>query len=140
MATKRQITIQPYQPDDTENLGNNTKQFSDKDIGKSVKYNGDQMDPCADGDEIAGFVQSVNMATSDGHSVGGVRTDGRAEALDEAGTLAVDDFVVAGTAGVLGTFALANVKIAAGTPLRYKWVVIAVIGAGAGRTVRLKRI
>lgn len=141
MTAKRQLLIQPYMPDFTENLGNNTGQFSSNDIGKAVVYNGDQMDQAADGNEIVGFVTSVEPGTKDGHSVGSVRKTGRIKALDEAGTLAVGNLVVAGTAGTLGTAALANVKVAAGTePGNFKWVVIAVYGTGAGRECLLERL
>ena len=138
MATKRALTIQPYMPDDTENLGDNTGQFASNDIGKAVVYNGDQMDQAADTDEIVGFVQSVEPGTKDGHSLGSVRKRGRAYALDEAGTLAVGNPVVAGTPGTLGTSALANVNV--GTPATFKWIVIAALGTGAGRKVLLERV
>jgi len=138
MAVTRQLLIQPYTPDVTENLGDNTGQFSDQDIGKPVVYNGDQMDLAAATNEIVGFVQSVEPGTSLGHSIGSVRKQGRAKVIDEAGTLAVGDLVVAGTAVALGTLGVANV--AAGAPATYKWVVLAVTGAGAGRNALVERV
>lgn len=138
MVAKRQLLIDPYRPDDTENLGDNTGQYNDQDAAKGVKYSGDAMVACADGDEIVGFVTSVNPGTKDGYSVGGVKKWGRVEAKDEAGTLAVGNEVVAGTAGTLGTYALQNVKVAAGA-IKYTWVVIRAAGV-AGGTVLLERI
>ena len=131
MTTKRAVTISPYVPDDTENLGDNTGQFSDKDIGKALKYSGDTMVPCATGDEIAGFVTSVEPGTKDGHSIGAVRKKMRVEALDEVGTLAVGNLVSAGTAGTLGTYALQNVKVDA-TALLFPWMVINAPGEAGG--------
>jgi len=143
MATKRQMLIQPYQPDFTENLGNNTGQFSDKDIGKAVVYNGDQMDQAAAGDQIVGFVTSVEPATVEGHSVGSVRKTGRVWAADEAGTLNVGDRVQAGTPIALGTVGKANVvaldTVAHPQPT-YNWVVIRVDAGAAGRTVLLEKV
>jgi len=140
MTAQRQMLIQPYQPDFTENLGDNTGQYSDSDIGKAMKYSGDTVVLCADGDEILGFVQSVEPGTKDGHSIGSIRKDGRAIALDEAGTLSVGDIVTAGTAGTLGTAAYNNVKVA-GTPgdVITKWQVIRA-GSGAGTEVLLERV
>ena len=140
MVALRQSLIDPYRPDRTENLGDDTSEYSDQDVGKAVKLSGDTMVMCASGDEIQGFVASVNVGTTDGYSVGGVTSDvgTRQWALDEAGSLAVGGLVVAGTAGVLGTLARANVI--AGTPTRHKWEVIRVDGTGAGRTVLLQKV
>ena len=141
---KREVLIQPYMPDYTEMLGATaTNEFNDQDIGKAVKYSGDQMVLCAAGDEICGFVTAVEPYTKDGYSVGSVRKTGRIEAADEAGTLNVGDLVVAGTPGTLGTYALQNVQLedAVNAPIKkYFWEVVAVKGTGAGRTVVLERI
>lgn len=134
---KRQVLIQPYMPDFAESLGDNTGQYNDQDIGKAVKYDGDAMIACASGDEIVGFVTAVEPGTKDGFSIGAVRKDGRMEALDEAGTLAVGGLVVAGTATALGTAGKQNVI--AGAPATYKWVVVAAAGVAAG-TVVLERV
>lgn len=141
MAKQRQMLIQPYIPDYTENLGDNTGQFNDQDIGKAVVYNGDQMDPAALNDEIDGFVMSVEPGTADGHSIGSVRKKGRVWAVDEAGTLAVGDRVQAGTAGALGTLAAQNVVVLNLTtypePVS-NWRVVRVDAGGAGRQVLLE--
>ena len=143
MAKLRQMLIQPYAPDFTENLGGATGEFSDQDIGKAVVYNGDQMDQAASADQIVGFVMSVEAATADGHSVGSVRKNGRAWALDEAGSLAVGDRVQAGTAGTLGTLANANVAVLSlitHPEPTFSWVVIRVDAGGAGRAVMLEKV
>ncbi len=138
MATKRAVLIQPYRPDWTENLGNNTGQYNDQDIGKGVKYSGDTMVLVADGDEIVGFVTAVEPGTKDGHSIGAVRKEGRVEALDEAGTLSVGDKVVAGTAGTLGTYALQNVKVTVAATV-FTWIVVTA-ASGAGEVCVLERV
>jgi len=137
MATKRAVLIQPYRPDVTENLGDSTGEFNDQDIGKGLVYNGDFMDPAASTNEIVGFVTSVEPYTKDGHSIGSVRKEGRVEAIDEAGTLAVGDLVVAGTAGTLGVYALQ--KVVSGSPATFKWMVITAPAVAGGVCV-LERV
>jgi hypothetical protein len=137
MATKRAVLIQPYRPDVTENLGDNTGQYNDQDIGKGVKYSGDAMVAVADGDEIVGFVTAVEPGTKDGFSIGAVRKEGRVQALDTVGNLAVGALVVASTAGTLGTYALQQVKT--GTPATYKWIVVTA-ATGAGGVCVLERV
>jgi len=147
---KRQLLLQPYKPDVAERLGTAVAavpgttgrggQYSDVDIGKAVKYSGDTMVECADGDEIHGFVTSVNVASVDGFSVGAVRKEGRVKAIDEAGTLTVGTVVTAGTAIGVGTAGLANVKAAVtAANVVFPWVVIAVYGDAAD-TVLLERV
>lgn len=147
---KRQLLLQPYKPDVAERLGaaaaavpgttGRGGQYSDVDIGKAMKYSGDAMVECADGDEIVGFVTSVNVASNDGFSVGSVRKEGRVQAIDEAGTLSVGDIVVAGTAIGVGTAGKANVKVATtAADVVFPWVVIAVYGDAAD-TVLLERV
>jgi len=144
MTTKRQMLIDPYNPDFTENLGDNTGQYNDQDIGKAVKYSGDTMILVADNDQIDGFVMSVEPGTKDGHSVGSVRKRGRVNALDFAGTLAVGDRVQASsTIGTLGTLAVHTVEIinlVVHTEPVADWVVIRVDAGGAGRALILERI
>lgn len=141
--------IEPYVPDRTELLGDNTKQFSDKDIGKAVKYDGVAMILCADGDPIVGFVTAVEAYSSQGYSVGSVKMDVNTEALgtDEDGGLAVGDFVQAGTPVVLGTANGANGQnvVAMVTPASvaaHKWQVVAtyVTPSTAGDQVMLRKV
>lgn len=104
-TNQRQQTISPYLPDRAEKIGDDTKQASAIDIGKPVKLAGATTDLCADGDEIYGFIASVEAGSSDGHSVGGVSADVGQEivATDEAGDLTVGARVVAGTPVAFGT-------------------------------------
>ncbi len=97
--------INPYLPARVEYLGNNTKQFSSKDIGKPVKLAGETTGLCAFGDEIYGFVESVEVGSDQGYSYGAVLCDPGHEVIakDEANDLAVGDLVVAGTPTALGT-------------------------------------
>lgn len=97
--------INPYLPARVEYIGNNTKQASSKDIGKPVKLNGETTALCGYGDEIYGFIESVEVGTDQGYSYGGVLSDVGHEVIakDEAGTLVVGDLVVAGTPIALGT-------------------------------------
>lgn len=147
MTAKRELLITPYIPDRTENLGDNTGQYGQNDISKPVKLSGSTCVPCADGDEIYGFVQSVEAFTYDGHSVGGVAADtGReAYATDEVGTMSVGDLAVAGTPTALGTAEIAtgpNVKAAA-TPASviHRWQVMEIVsGSGAGAKLLLRKI
>ena len=141
MVAKRQITIAPYSPDDTENLGNNTGQYVSNDMGKAVKYSGDTMVLCASGDPIIGFISSVSPGTNDGYSIGGVNKHNRQAAIDSAGSLSVGDIVVAGAPGTLGTLANQNVIVepSAGDAKQWPWVVISVSSGGAGRACIVER-
>ena len=129
--------INPYLPARVEYLGNNTKQFSSKDIGKPVKLAGETTALCASGDEIYGFVESVEVGSDQGYSYGAVLCDPGHEVIakDEAGTLVVGNIVVAGTATALGTVTPAggyNVKIAAGTEAKiHQWQVLAKYTTGS---------
>ncbi len=129
--------INPYLPARAEYIGNNTGQASSKDIGKPVKLSGQTTALCASGDEIYGFIESVEVGTNNGYSFGGVLCDPGHEVIakDEVGNLAVGDLVVAGTAIAFGTQTPAggyNVKKAAGTEAGlHKWQVMAVYTAGS---------
>jgi hypothetical protein len=141
----RQVEISPYRPDRTEKIGNNTGQASYVDIGKPVKLSGDAVVICTAGDEIYGFISSVNAGTMDGFSVGGVVADAGREmvAVDEAGGLAVGDLVVAGTAVALGTAGVGNVAVAAGTEDgidRWRVVGLEVSPSTAGKEVLLRKL
>lgn len=142
---KRQLLVSPYQPDRTERIGDNTGQAGMADIGKPVKLSGDTVVLCADGDEIYGFIASVEAFTEGGHSIGGVVCDVGREmiAVDEDGGLAVGNLVVASTPVAFGTAGIANVKVAAGTEDGlHKWQVIGleVSPSTAGKQVLLRKI
>ena len=101
----RVAEVDPYRPARTELIGNNTGQAGTNDVGKPVKLSGDTVVLCADGDEIYGFIESVEPGTVGGYSHGGVlcESGNQIYATDEAGTLSVGDIVVAGTAVAFGT-------------------------------------
>lgn len=141
----RVAEIDPYRPARTELVGDNTGQASSKDVGKFVKLSGETVVPCADGDEIYGVIESMNAATHNGHSVGGVLSDSgnQAYALDEDGGLAVGDLVVAGTPVALGTAltTYANVIVAPAEAAGvHRWIVVAAYGSGAGSRVLIRKI
>jgi len=132
-STNRKLRVNPYIPGRNELLGDNTGQFSAAtDVGKPVKLSGDTVVLCAAGDEIYGFIESIEPGTWNGYSVGVVLADPGHEmyATDEDGDLSVGDLVVAGTAVALGTANAAtgpNVDGAAGTEDGIdRWRVVAV--------------
>lgn len=103
--------INPYQAADTARLGAGTgsaNNLTDKEVGKFVKLAGaSRYDLCAAGDDIEGFIESVESATQDGYTIGSVRRakagerkqvmlDG-AQATPGTGTIAVGDYLVVGT-------------------------------------------
>jgi len=147
-AVNRQLIITPYLPDRTESLGDNSNEFAQEDIGKFVKYNGNQMDLCADGDDIVGVVVAVESYTKNGHTQGSVKSDVGVEAwaTDEVGSLAVGDLVFCGTAIALGTANGANgpnvkVEAAVAAANLHKWQVVANYGDGsAGDKVLIRKV
>lgn len=119
--------------------------FTSKDVGKAVKRGTVQnFVPVAGGNEIEGFVTSVEVMTvNDGFSFGGVQRGGTIQAAiganQGATPAAVNDYVVADTPVALGTAGLAQVKT--GTPAKFLWRIIRIIsGTGAaGSVVLLER-
>ncbi len=89
-------------------LSNN---FKDSEVGKCVKYVADsRFDLCVAGDPIEGFVVSVESATLDGYTIGSYQAEDRMtctadglQATPGTGTIAVGDYVVAGTVDALFT-------------------------------------
>lgn len=119
--------------------------LSDADVGKLVKLAGDsRYNLCAAGDEIEGVITSVEPATQNGFSIGGVLKDDAKiwaiadglQATPGTGTLAVGDYVVAGTITAKGTALTSFPKVckatAAGNTLNYKWRVVSLYTAGSG--------
>ena len=127
----RVMTIDPYRPARTELLGTNAGQASSSDVGKAVKLSGAGTVLCAEGDEIYGIVESVNVGTSNGYSVAGVlcNSGNEAYATDTGGNCVVGDLVVADDQAAFGTAVAATgapVKKAAGTePGIHRWIVVA---------------
>lgn len=84
--------------------------LSDADVGKAVKLAGEsRYDLCAAGDEIEGFITSVETGTHDNFTVGGVQVSGNKNVICDGsqaagtGNLAVGDYVVAGAVTAKGT-------------------------------------
>lgn len=92
--------------------GNASNQrLKDLDAGKLVKLAGEsQYDLCAAGDYIDGVITAVESATSNGWSVGGIVQEGKVfatadglQATAGTGSIAIGDYVVAGTAVALNS-------------------------------------
>lgn len=130
-------------------------QLADADVGKFVKLAGDsQFGLCAVGNEIEGVLDSINSGpTQDGYQLGGVRRNGRVkvtldglQATPGTGTIAIGDYVVAGTVVARGTsLAGAPPKVckatAAATGLVQLWRVVALYGTGAvGQLALIERV
>lgn len=122
----------------------NTK-YSDKDKKKAVKMGtlGNHV-LCEAGNELEGFIDSVDAATQDGFSFGGVArgTRGfrvRAQIGSTQGNTAavVGNFVVADAQLAVGTAGLPQVKV--GSPTTSKYRIMTVEGDGLhGSTVVLE--
>lgn len=127
----------------------------EKEVGKPVKLVGEsRYDLAVAGDQIEGFITSVELATSAGFSVGGVLEEGSTfvvfdglQATPGTGTVAVGDYVVAGTAVAKGTSLTTFPKVckatAAGNTLNFKWRVVSLgtVGTGAvGTTGTISRV
>lgn len=133
----------------------NSNQLTKADNGKLVKLKGDsQYGLCAVGNEIEGVVnQADEMGLLDGYNIGGVQVEGRFVAIADGlqatpgtGTIAVGDYVVAGTVDARGTaLTTAGPKVckatAAATGLVFRWRVVSVGSAGAvGDTLVVENI
>lgn len=132
----------------TVNLGagsGSANNLSDVDVGKLVKLVGEsRYDLCAAGNEIEGVISSVESATAAGYSVGAVMKDDvkiwavadGLQATPGTGTIAIGDYVVAGTITAKGTALTSFPKVckstAAGNTLNYKWRVVSLSTAGTG--------
>jgi len=118
--------------------------LSDADVGKFAKLVGEsRFGLCAAGDEIEGRISSVETATQDAYSIGGVMVDGRfqvtfdgLQATPGTGTIAIGDYVVCGTPVAKGTALTVPAKVCkatgAVTSLTYKWRVVSLGAAGTG--------
>lgn len=119
--------------------------YTDKDKRKAVKLGpvGNHV-LCVGGDELEGFIDSVDAATSGGFSFGGVargnrgfRVEAQVGANQGVTAMAVGDLVVADTQLAVGTAGLPQVKT--GAPATHKYRVMTVRGTGlAGDTVVLE--
>lgn len=131
------------------------EQLSDADVGKFLKFAGDsQYGLCAVGNEIEAILNTADeMATQDGYKIGGVRKNGRVtvtldglQATPGTGTVAIGDYVVAGTVVARGTalggsYPRVCKATAAPAALVHKWRVVALYGTGAvGQTALIERV
>lgn len=119
--------------------------LADADVGKFVKLKfTSQYGLCAVGDEIEGILDSgPDSALQDGFPIATVRRNGRLrvtldglQATPGTGTIAVGDYVVAGTVVARGTsLADAPPKVckatAAGTGIVHTWRIVALYGTTA---------
>lgn len=126
---------------------------TDVEIGKPVKLAGDsQYNLTAAGDQLEGFVAAVESYTADDFSIGSVQTAGRVkvtldglQATPGTGTIAVGDYVVAGTAVAKGT-SLAGAypkvcKATTQTGMYFAWRVVSLDGTtAAGQTATIERV
>jgi hypothetical protein len=130
--------------------------LSTADNGKAVKYAGESRYAlCVAGDEIEGFITSVEAATQDGWSIGGVaKADMRwatadgLEATPGTGTIVAGDYVLAGTITAKGTALAQYQKVVKATTQAdvkaspYSWRVVSLgpVGTGAvGTAIVIER-
>lgn len=124
---------------------NPATKYSDADKKKAVKLQRNGIAVlCSDGDELEGFIDSVESWTVEGHSWGGAARGNvgfRVEAQVAAGVatpLAFNDLVVAGAQLPVGTKGLAQVK--KGTPALHKYRVLRLNTGAAGDIVLLEKV
>lgn len=144
----RQHYIQPAgvsEPSITARLGASAAGYTPKEEGKIVKLAAEsQYNLAAAGDEIEGIITSVESATQNQFSIGGVSVefdqafvvfDGL-QATPGTGTIAIGDYVVAGTITAQGTALTSYPKVCkatgAGTTLNHKFRVVSLGSAGTG--------
>ena len=107
-GNNRVLVINPYTPARTEFFAasdGSPAAVTSKDVGKPVRLNGQYVTLATTGEEIYGFIESVEVGTKNGYNYGGVLCDQGCEtyATDEVGTLTVGDLVNAGTITAVGT-------------------------------------
>lgn len=142
-----ELTSSPLADIVTACLGaSSSAKFAQADVGKPVKLGTvDNYVLCAAGDDIEGFVDTVDIGTyNDGFSWGGVRKNKRIVAKVDAAqvsTIGVRSLVVAGASAALGT-ADAYPKVKSGSPTVHLWRVISIVsGTGvAGDLVLIERV
>jgi hypothetical protein len=151
--------IRPYDTNDTARLADGTgaaNQLTDADVGKFVKLKADsQYGLCAAGDEIEAFVATASdagAATYDGYLLGTVQKEGRKlvtldglQGTPGTGTVAVGDYVVAGTVTARGTKLPGPPKVckatAASSGITQLWRVVSLKCTGAvGQLAVIERV
>lgn len=130
--------------------------FDLKEQGKAVKLVAEsRYDLCAVGDEIEGFITSVEAATQNGYSIGGIAQEDLQWATADGiqgtpgtGTILVGDYVLAGTATAKGTALTQYAKVVKATTQAnvkaspYSWRVesLGPVGTGAvGTAIVIRR-
>lgn len=133
-----------------------TDNFDLKEQAKAVKLVAEsRYDLCAAGDEIEGFITSVEAATQGGFSIGGItQCDSRwatadgLQATPGTGVIAVGDYVLAGTITAKGTALVQYAKVTKATTQAnvkaspYNWRVVSLgpVGTGAvGTAIVIRR-
>ena len=124
--------------------------YTDVEIGKFVKVIGESAyGLCVAGDPIEGFITSVEAATAQGFSIGGIQQEDSKFATFDGlqgtpgtGILAVGDYVVCGTVVARGTGLAAPARVGKATSQAvsfFNWRVVSlgVAGSGAVGTVGL---
>jgi len=135
--------------------GNSPAQnLTDLEVGKIVRLVAEsRYDLATVGQEIEGFINSIDGGTSGGFTIGGIYSEGRAYVLADGlqatpgtGVLAIGSVVVAGTVTALGTALASFPRVCvATTPANvvHKWRVVSLGAAGTGAvgtTVVIERI
>ncbi len=119
--------------------------YSTADEGKLVKLTAEsRYELCVAGDKIEGAILAVESATSGGYSIGGVETeeimfavaDGL-EATAGTGTLAIGDFVVAGTITAKGTALTSYPKVCKATNQPGATVAVGTAGADTAAAIKV---
>lgn len=109
----------------TFNLGTKTEPLTDADVGKLVTLTaGSTLDLGGADDEIYGVVSSIEVGTSDGMVVGGVKRDDYV--IVDTGSVPVGSLVVIDSQPAKGTAGLTKVKAAADPSVLKgsRWIVI----------------
>ena len=114
-----------------------------RDVGKVAKLAGEsRYDLAVAGNDIEGFIYSVELAPQNGYSIGGVLQSGRAfvtfdglQATPGTGVVAIGDIVVAGTVTAKGTALTDYPKVCKATTAAnvvQKWRVVSLGTVGTG--------
>lgn len=126
--------------------------LSDVDKSKFVKLvAASRMDLCVAGDEIQGYITSVEPATQNGYSFGGIADQGRMyvtldglQATPGTGAIAIGDYLVTGTPTARGTILPGAPKVckatAAATGLVYKWRLVEATSTAVGTVGVMERV
>ncbi len=123
----------------------NSGNYTDKEVGKAVKLTAESRYAlCAAGDPIEAILHSVEGGSQDGYSWGGVVATGYKavtfdglEATAGTGTIALGDYVVAGTVVAAGTALTAPLKVCKATNQPTATIVSTVATADTAAAVKV---